>query len=356
MFNAPSDSTVVPRLALPVAPSVLIIDDDELVLERLKDLVAASGYRVRTTMSGLSAIAMLETSSDSIVIADLSMPSLGGLELCRRIRALNRRAYVYIILLTVSDDEKDVLAGLDAGADDYISKRTSAAQFIARLRTANRVLALEYSMLNALKKKHELAMTDELTGVRNRRYFSRRVAEKLKLRNTPGCDISMLLIDIDHFKKVNDTYGHSAGDIVLKGVTRQITGCLRRETDWCARLGGEEFAVVLEGAGPAEARACAERVRLSIGAHSFTIGPDSVRVTVSIGVSGLTDIANRQSASALSLLACADKNLFASKAGGRNRVTWSNPDGTLGTSGDSALPKEIQSNANTSLSPVRRRR
>ncbi len=341
MVHATRDLTAVPRLRLPVPPSVLIIDDDELVLERLEQLVAASGYRVRTTMSGLSAIEMLEKSSDSIVIADLSMPALGGLELCRRIRALNRRAYVYIILLTVSDDEKDVLAGLDAGADDYISKRTSAAQFIARLRTADRILALEYSMLNELRKKHELAMTDELTGVRNRRYFSRRVAERLKLRHSGGNDISILLLDIDHFKKVNDTYGHSAGDIVLKGVTRQIAGCLRRETDWCARLGGEEFAVVLEGAALPEARACAERVRHAIGAHSVAIGGESVRVTVSIGVSGLMDIAHGQPVTPLSLLACADKNLFASKAGGRNRVTWLNPDGTRGSSGESLSAKEI---------------
>jgi diguanylate cyclase (GGDEF)-like protein len=334
---------------------VLIVDDDELVLERLQELVLANGYRVRTTTSGLHALEMLETSADSIVISDLSMPVIDGLELCRRIRTLDRREYVYIILLTVSDEDQDIVAGLDAGADDYISKRTSAVQFAARLRAANRVLALEYSMLSALAKNHELAMTDELTGVRNRRYFIRHVDEELKRSQATGGNVSILLLDVDHFKKVNDTYGHGAGDIVLKTLTQQITGCLRRATDWCARLGGEEFAVVLEGAGIVEALACAERVRQSIESHSFVVAPHSIRATVSIGVGSLADIAHRQPVNALSLLAFADNHLLASKAAGRNRVSWSNPDGTRGTSGISELSRTKYSNEKTPIRSVRRR-
>jgi diguanylate cyclase (GGDEF)-like protein len=325
MNQQADDTSRLLKLDLPLAPTVLIVDDDELVLARLKELVASAGYRVRTTTSGLDALTWLETSAASIVVTDLNMPSIGGLELCRRIRALERREYIYIVLLTVSDEERHILAGLAAGADDYISKRTSSAQFAARLRTANRVLALEYSLQSALEEKNKLAMTDELTGVYNRRYFLRRLTGELKRSKSFGGALTILLIDVDHFKKVNDTLGHAVGDVVLKGLTRQIAGCLRRETDWCARLGGEEFVVVLEGTGLIEARACAERVRHSIANCAFGSAAAPVRITVSIGISGLEEIGKSEVVTPLSLLANADKHLFASKVGGRNRITWCVP-------------------------------
>jgi two-component system cell cycle response regulator len=319
------DTARLQKIDLAPSPTVLIVDDDELVLERLEELVAASGSPVLTTTSGLTALTWLEASAASIVVTDLKMPGIEGLELCRRIRKLDRNDYVYIILLTVNDEEKDILAGFEAGADDFISKRTSAAQFRARMRTANRILALEYNLKSSLQRKHIMAMTDELTGAYNRRYFLRRLTNKLKTRRSFGGHVSILLVDIDHFKSVNDRYGHAAGDEVLKGLTQEIGLCLRRPTDWCARLGGEEFVVVLEDTELGEARACAERVRRSIAEHPFGVSGNPVRVTVSIGVSGMEHVADRESAEPLSLLALADRNLFASKAAGRNRVTWSNP-------------------------------
>ena len=141
-------------------------------------------------------------------------------------------------MLTVRDDEKDVLAGFDAGADDYLSKRSSAALFMARLRTAKRVLALEYSLRDALEKKRQLVMSDPLTGVYNLRYLIRHVSRELKRSERFGGSLSLLLLDIDRFKDINDKCGHAVGDFVLKKLTRQITQCLQRETDWCARLGG----------------------------------------------------------------------------------------------------------------------
>jgi diguanylate cyclase (GGDEF)-like protein len=307
----------------------LIVDDDELVLERLKDVVSASGSPVLTTTSGLTALTWLEASAASIVVTDLKMPTMEGLELCRRIRALDRRDYVYIILLTVNDEEKDILAGFEAGADDYISKRTSAAQFAARLRTAHRILALEYNLKSALRKKHLLAMTDDLTGVYNRRYFMKRLSAQLRHRRRLGGTVSILLVDVDHFKRVNDVYGHASGDEVLKGLTAEIAHCLRRPTDWCARLGGEEFVVVLENTELGEARVCAERVRRSIASRAFGASGNPVHVTVSIGVSGTEQLADRHAAEPQPLLALADRNLFASKAGGRNRVTWSDPNDAM---------------------------
>jgi diguanylate cyclase (GGDEF)-like protein len=309
------------KLELPVAPTVLIVDDDELVLERLRELVAAAGYGVRTAASGSEALTSLERSAASIVVTDLNMPGMDGLELCRQIREHAWSGYVYIVLLTVRDKEKDILAGLDAGADDYLSKRTSAAQFTARLRIAKRVLALEYSLKNALDEKRRLAMTDELTGAYNRRYFMRHLGREMKRSQRFGGDVSLLLLDIDHFKQVNDTYGHVVGDLVLKKLTKLIAKCLQRATDWCARLGGEEFAIVLEGTNLANARICAEKMRRAIENTLIDTPAGAVRITVSIGVGGLGEIDDRNSATVQSVLELADTNLYASKAGGRNRVT-----------------------------------
>jgi two-component system cell cycle response regulator len=321
--DAADDTTQILKLDLPEAPTVLIVDDDDLVLARLQDLVTAAGYAVRTAATGLEALRLLKESAASIVITDLSMPGMNGLELCRRIREHVWPGYVYVVLLTVKDEEKDILAGLDAGADDYMSKRTSAAQFTARLRTARRVLALEYSLKSALEKKRRIAMTDALTGAYNRRYFTRHLSRETKRAQRFGGKVSLLLLDIDHFKRVNDSYGHGGGDIVLKRLTREMAKYLRRDTDWCARIGGEEFALVLEGTTLADAFRRAEKVRQAIAKTSIETPKGAVRITVSIGISGLEEFANRNLATAQALLERADNNLYASKARGRNCVTLS---------------------------------
>lgn len=312
-------------LHLPPATSVLIVDDDALVLTHLQDLVVAAGYRVFTASGGIQALRQLETSSVSIVITDLNMPGMDGLELCRRIRQRAWPGYVYIVFLTGRADEKNILAGLDAGADDYLSKRISASEFTARLRTAKRVLTLEYSLKRALEMKHQLAMTDPLTGIYNRRYLLRHLGRELKRAQRFSGDLSLLLLDVDHFKQVNDTHGHVIGDHVLKSLTRVVAKSLRRTTDWCARLGGEEFAVVLEGTALNEAGVCAEKVRCAVAHSSIETSAGPICVTVSIGASALGALADRSAATVQTLLEHADHALYASKSDGRNRVTLSNP-------------------------------
>jgi two-component system chemotaxis response regulator CheY len=315
------DTTQIVKLELPVAPTVLIVDDDDLVLARLQELVTAAGYEVRTAASAIAALASLKQSPASIVITDLTMPGMNGLELCREIRAHTWPGYIYVVLLTARDSEKDILAGLDAGADDYLSKRTSAAQFSARLRIGKRALEREYSLKDALEKKRLLAMTDALTGAFNRRYLMRHLNRELKRSQRFGGDVSLLLLDIDHFKRVNDTHGHGVGDTVLKILTTQIGACLRRDTDWCARLGGEEFAVVLEGTNLAAAGVCAEKLRVAVANSPMPTSAGPVRITVSIGMSGLEEAPHRNSVTVNSLMKQADTNLYMSKANGRNRIT-----------------------------------
>lgn len=315
------DARQLLKLDLPAAPSVLIVDDDELVLARLQELVVAAGYPVCTATNGIQALQQLEASAASIVITDLNMPGMDGLQLCRRIRQKVWPGYVYIVFLTGRDDEKHVLAGLDAGADDFLSKRTPAVQFTARLRTAKRVLALEYSLKSALEIKRQLAMTDPLTGIYNRRYLLRHLGRELKRAQRFGGDVSLLLLDVDHFKQINDTCGHVVGDQVLQNLTQVVTKCLQRATDWCARLGGDEFAIVLEGTSLEGARVCAEKVRQAIDNSSIDTSAGPIRITISVGVSALGGVADRDAATVQTLLELADTSLYASKSGGRNRVT-----------------------------------
>jgi two-component system cell cycle response regulator len=324
MSDDTNEMTQPLRLDLPVPPTVLLVDDDPLVLARLRELVAADGYVVHTAQNGIEALKSLDRLSPSIVVSDLSMPEMNGLDLCRRIRERVSPGYVYVVLLTVRTEEEDVLAGLDAGADDYLSKRSSAAMFIARLRTAKRILALEHSLKDALAKKRRLAMSDSLTGVYNRRYFIKHLSRELKRVQRFGGDLSLLLLDVDNFKHINDTYGHAAGDLVLKKLTEELSACLQRETDWCARLGGDEFAVVLEGVRLENAGVCAENVRRAMLNASVDTPLGAVCFTVSIGVGGLEELTNRDSATVQSVLECTDAYLYASKARGRNRITSAN--------------------------------
>jgi two-component system, cell cycle response regulator len=325
------DTTQILKLDLPEPPAVLIVDDDELVLARLADLVSGAGYRVHTATNGPAALRLLQSSAASVVVTDLSMPGMDGFELCHRIRQHVHPGYVYVVMLTARDDDADIIAGLEAGADDYVSKRSTSAEFIARLRTAKRVLELEFSLKDALAKKRQLAMTDPLTSLYNRRYFMRHFSRELKRAQRYGGTVSLLMLDIDNFKRINDTYGHGVGDAVLKRFSRLTCKSLQRATDWCARMGGEEFAVVLEGTTLTDARACAEKIRRSIASSSIDTSAGEIRITVSIGVSGLDSITDRRTATVQALLQHADANLYASKANGRNCVTLSSYIPSLGS-------------------------
>jgi two-component system, cell cycle response regulator len=351
--NDANDTTQILRLDLPAPPSVLIVDDDPLVLARLQALVADAGYSAHGATSGIDALEWLEQSRASIVITDLNMPGMDGLELCRRIRAKTWPGYVYLVLLTIRDEEKDILAGLDAGADDYLSKRVSTAQFTARLRTAKRILTLEYSLKSALESKRLLAMTDALTGIYNRRYFLRHLSRELKRVQRFGGDLSLLLFDIDHFKQVNDVHGHAIGDDVLKALTTACTECLRRDTDWSARLGGDEFAVVLEGTGLAEAGACAKALLRAISDVSVSTGSESIQVTASIGVGGLQAAGSREFATVQSLMESADTALYASKLRGRNCVTVADVKPSRPLAGISNQQRGSHDNAKMSVNSLR---
>jgi two-component system cell cycle response regulator len=326
--HSATDETVITQIqpALAIVPRVLLVDDDEIVIERLRDLITAAGYAVTTASSGDAALAALEREFAPIVILDRNMPGMDGVELCRTIR-LGRHypGYVYIMLCTAHDSEEDILSGLNAGADDYLSKRASGTQLIARLSTARRIISLEHSLKAVIEERRRMAMTDALTGAHNRRYFMSHTRRELKRMRRFGGELSLLVFDIDHFKHINDRYGHGAGDLVLVEFVRRVQGALPRDYDWCARIGGEEFAVVLPQTDVPGGAAVAEKIRLAVAASPVGTPAGLVEMTVSVGVSGISAFPDRGAVTLEQLLRRADDCLYSSKHQGRNRVTVDEP-------------------------------
>lgn len=319
------DTLRLTSLRLPPRATVLIVDDDSLVRERLRTVVENAGFQAKCADHGRAALDVLADEFVSIVLTDRDMPQMDGLDFCRSVRGRQFPGYVYIILLTVNDTEQDILAGLDAGADDYVSKRISPAHLIARLRTAQRILTLEQSLRAVLEEKRREASTDALTGAHNRNYFNRHLRRELKRMHRFGGELSLLVLDVDHFKQVNDGYGHTVGDEVLQGLVERLLAALPREYDWLARLGGEEFAVVLPQTDLAGATVVAEKLRMCVRENPIRTAGGPLRITISIGISAPCALSEEERVTPDALVDLADRYLYKSKAQGRDRVSAPTP-------------------------------
>jgi len=306
-----------------IAAKVLLVDDDELVSRCLGPIITAAGYEVTTAADAQTALLSMRHDFASIVILDVKMPGMDGLDLCRAIRRHTYSGYVYVMLHTTKDTDADVLAGLEAGADDYLSKSTPKSQLVGRLRTAQRILTLEHSLKSALGERELMAMTDVLTGAFNRRYLLHHLRNELIRSQRARCELSLLMLDFDNFSYVNDRYGHAAGDMALIELVKRIQGCLLRESDWCARLGGDEFVIVLPQTDLTGARVIAEKLLNTVNADPIHTAAGIVRMTVSIGGSGLAAIPVCKPSSVETLLDLADQCLYQSKNAGRNQATMS---------------------------------
>jgi diguanylate cyclase (GGDEF)-like protein len=286
---------------------VLIADDDRLSARMLEASLKAGGYDVIVAEDGGQAWNVLKRDDrPQIAILDWMMPVMDGLEVCRRVRR-SAGHYVYILLLTGNTDPGSVVTGMDAGADDYIRKPFHPAELKARLRSGKRIVELE-------EKLRRQAMHDSLTGILNRGAVMERFAIEMDRAYRDGEYLCIAMVDLDHFKRVNDTFGHTVGDTVLCETATRMTSVLR-PYDCAGRYGGEEFIIVFPKCDAAQASAIAERVRRSISFSPIRTNQDAVLVTASIGVAEA-----RRYRNADAVIRDADDALFRAKQGGRNRV------------------------------------
>ena len=314
---------------------VLVVDDDEVVRNLICNFLNARGVDCIPACNGVEGLVLFDQYQPKLIISDWSMPEMDGLELCRRVRARMGGKHAHFIMLTMHSDEDELSKAFDAGVDDFLAKPFNAAAMLARLRAGLRAVELysEISVrhqgsrqlneqLNDLNQRLErLAITDDLTGLYNRRQAMHRLEEHWALCERYQRPVSVVSIDIDHFKQINDVHGHSAGDLVLKGVADAMRDCVRT-TDTVCRIGGEEFLIVLPCQTTQEAEICAQRCRAAIAQRSWDYNGNTIRATISAGIAGRrSDMV--QSAD---LLKEADVALYAAKHAGRNTVRFARMD------------------------------
>ena len=301
---------------------VLIAEDDITSRSILQAVMGKWGYDVTTAHDGEAAWELLQRpDAPKMALLDWMMPGMDGIELCRRVRAMEADEPPYLILLTARGEKSDIVAGLDAGADDYIAKPYNNDELQARLGVGMRVLTLQQRLRQALLEAERLALTDALTGIPNRRAILARLQSEMARVTRENAVLWVSMLDIDHFKHVNDTLGHAAGDIVLCECVRRVTGIIR-PYDVAGRFGGEEFLLVLSAPGTPPCKDVLERVRGEIAARPFTVGETGapVNITVSQGVA-LWNGAETADA----LIRRADDALYRAKETGRNRVEYTEP-------------------------------
>lgn len=298
---------------------ILLVEDDHFLRHVLCNMLREDGHAVTAVADGVAALAHLRQQPCPIVITDWVMPRMDGLDLCRAIRTLESECYTYVILLTAQESKADLVTGLDAGADEYLVKPINEAELRARLKIAQRILNLERSLKQSLEELKHLSVKDPLTELYNRRYLAERLPQELKRAARYCRNLSLIMLDIDYFKAVNDSYGHGAGDVVLKICAEALQEAIRQDLDWAARYGGEEFLLILPETDHAGALVVAERLREHFAAAPLVVGEFEISMTASFGVS--TYPHNRRGPlGAEALLEAADRALYQAKKSGRNKV------------------------------------
>ncbi|MHC6591681.1 GGDEF domain-containing response regulator [Arthrobacter sp. C152] len=296
---------------------VLVADDDPGSLLVARAAVERSGHDCMAAADGDEAWALFQAHRPDVVVTDRMMPGMDGMELCRAIRAEEAELYTYIVLLTSQGSRDDVLSGLEAGADDYVTKPLDPFVLQARLLVALRITTLHADLAHYRKVLSEQARTDPLTGLHNRLKLSEDL-EQLHARSARyGEEYSVAMCDVDNFKSYNDLYGHQAGDLALRAVASALAAQVRK-TDGVYRFGGEEFLLLLPRQDAAGAKATMERAFSAVGGLAIPhSGDPSGQLRLSAGISAFCA---GHAVGAETLLSEADAALYAAKAAGRNRV------------------------------------
>src|SRR5712692_5477065 len=295
---------------------VLVADDSPIYRKLVEHTLAEKQYTVLFAKSGREAIDLFSEHQPSLVITDWMMPDLSGIELCEHIRNHPRQTYTYLIILTGITEKNKLVKGLAAGADDYLTKPFHSDELLARVGVGRRIVELHRQLAAKNLLLEELALTDALTGLPNRRAIEDWATRQLSGAARYGFPFWVALADLDHFKTVNDTHGHDAGDTVLKAFSEILKRNSRR-SDICGRIGGEEFLFVLTHATEEGAKGVIERVRAELGATKFNFDGNSLTVTASFGLAGFV---GTRAPDFNRLVAQADAALYSAKRLGRNRV------------------------------------
>jgi two-component system, cell cycle response regulator len=329
MAGSEAEKEEVRATAAPDRLTVVVVDDDPIELKLLVRHLTALGHDVHTAVNGRQALECVLNLSPQLIITDWRMPEMDGMALCRALRQTKVGRQLYILMLTGSEEDDSQIEAFDAGADDYIVKPFRPKILAARVRACARVYRLQQEIEReqdelqrcmselgvANSKLQHAALTDPLTGIYNRRYAMERLDQEWAAATRSGNPLSCLVIDIDFFKRVNDSYGHDVGDLVLKETAATIRAGLRL-SDVICRIGGEEFVVFGPAMDRETARVCAERLRAQVQSTKIEAPCATIRVTLSIGVA-------ERSASMdgpADLLKAADQAVYVAKQEGRNCV------------------------------------
>lgn len=290
---------------------VLIADDDAVTRTLLRATLERWGYSVQVASNGTEAWEALNSDTPpSLAILDWMMPELDGIDICRRLRARSG-AYVYVMLLTSNSSKADLASGLDAGADDYITKPFDQLELQARLRVGHRMIRMEEEL-------RLRATRDALTGLWSRSAILDALPREAARSHRSNMKLGLAIADLDHFKRVNDSLGHSAGDAVLRECAQRMQACVR-PYDMLGRYGGEEFLVLLPNCDAAGARAATERLRAAVCGAPVPWNGSEIAISVSIGVT----LTAEEDEDVTRAFERADRSLYEAKANGRNRVTFS---------------------------------
>jgi two-component system, cell cycle response regulator len=297
---------------------VLVVDDSQLHLHVLEHTLSREFESVHKARNGHEAMDIFERERPAMVITDCVMPDFSGFELCQRIRDA-QSSYVYIIMVTSITEKDNIVKGLSAGADDYLTKPFHVEELLARVKVGRRLIDLHRQLEEKNRLLEQAALTDALTGLPNRRAIEAWAAHQLPAAIRHGFSFWVVLIDLDHFKRVNDSYGHDAGDTVLKTFA-EILKSNTRSSDISGRVGGEEFLHVVTHAEDTHMPMIVERTRAKLAAQAFSFGGSAVTVTASFGAAGYAG--GDHAPGFAELMSRADRALYRAKQGGRNRAEF----------------------------------